>query len=137
MDDNRVNTAEFMAWLEQQQQAQRQADIASGKLLSETETRDHLRLSTKGLREARNAKRIFALCSPSGESVYPAFFTDPSLDCKVVEKICEALGDLPGESKWHFFTAPRISLGGTSPLQALTNGKVDKVLDLAFAFSIE
>jgi len=36
-----------------------------------------------------------------------------------------------------FFTAPRLSLGGKSPLEALTKGKLDAVMAAARAYADE
>lgn len=129
-----VSTADFMAGLEQQEQEQRDKDIASKKLIPGAEMRARLGVSAQALSAALKAKRMFVMQGSSGEYLYPGFFTDRSYDRPVLEKVCKALGELPGAVKWDFFMSPRISLGGKTPLDALAKGKVDDVLAAANAF---
>lgn len=65
----------------------------------------------------------------------PAFFADDTLDQKEVQRICMQLGQLPGTSKWQFFTTPRLSLGRRSPLESLRMGRYEDVLATARAFA--
>lgn len=136
-DDGRVSTADFMARLERQEQEQRESDISSKRLVLGAEMRARLGVTPQALSAALKAKRIFAMQGISGEYMYPAFFADNTYDRPVLEKICKALGDLPAGSKWDFFTSPRTSLGGKTPLEALAKGKVDAVMSAAKAFSEE
>lgn len=129
-----VSTAEFMAALRQQEQAERKREIAAGELLPGTEMQRRLQISAQALSTAMKRKRIFALKGAAGKYHYPAFFADRAYDRGTLERVSQALGDLPGSSKLHFFTSPRHSLGGLSPLQALAKGRVDAVLDQANAF---
>jgi hypothetical protein len=130
----KVSTAEFMAGLERQEKDQREDDLASGKLIPGSELRARLKVSPQALSAALKAKRMFVMQGPSGEYAYPAFFADNAFDRPVLEKVCKALGDLPGSSKWDFFMAPRTSLGGKSPLGALAKGQVEAVMRAANAF---
>jgi len=134
---SRVTTEAFMASLRHQEQEQLAADLASGRLLSSADMRRRLQVSPQALSAALKTKRMFALLGPSGEYAYPAFFADAALDRRTVERVCQALGELPATSKWNFFTSPRLSLGNRSPLQALAKGKVNDVLDAASAFMDE
>jgi hypothetical protein len=136
-NDSRVNTADFVANLERQQVKQRESDLASERLLPGTEMRARLGITTQALSAALKARRLFAMQGPSGKYAYPAFFADPTYDRPILEKVCKALGDLPGASKWDFFTSPRISLDGKTPLDALAKGKVEAVLSTANAFREE
>ena len=111
--------------------------IASGELLTSAELSARLAISAAALSAAVKAKRMFFLKGPRGRNVYPAFFADRSLDRNVLERVARQLGDLPAASKYFFFTSPRTSLGGKSPLQALAKGKVDAVLKAAAAFEKE
>ena len=132
-----VDTADFVARLKRQEQARRAQQIASADLLTSAELSARLEFSTAALTAAVKAKRMFALKGPGGRNVYPAFFGDKSLDRSVLERVSKQLGDLPAASKYFFFTSPRTSLGGKSPLQALAKGKVDDVLAAARAFEKE
>lgn len=129
-----VNTADFMVELKRQEQAERQRKIAADELLPGTEMQRRLQISAQALSAAMKRKRIFAIKGAAGKYFYPAFFADSAYDRATLERICQALGDLPGSSKLHFFTSPRHSLGGLSPLQALAKGRIDAVLDQANAF---
>ena len=129
-----VSTADFMAGLKLQEQTEREREIAAGDLVPGTEMQRRLQISAQALSTALKRKRIFALKGPAGKYHYPAFFADSRFDRTTLERVCQALGDLPGSSKLHFFTSPRQSLGGLSPLQALVKGRVDAVLDQAAAF---
>lgn len=80
---------------------------------------------------------MFVMQGPSGEYAYPAFFADPAYHRPVLEKVCKALGDLPGSSKWGFFTGPRFSLGGKNPLGFLAKGQIEAVMTAARTFAEE
>jgi hypothetical protein len=136
--ENQASTADSMAHLRLQEAAQWEKDIHEGKLLPSAEMSRRLSVRQQSLSAALKKKRIFVITGPSGGHYYPAFFADDKkYDRSVLEKVCIALGDLPGGSKWDFFTTQRISLGGKSPLEALANGKVDAVLNAAKAFMEE
>lgn len=133
----KVDTADFMADLARQEEARRAADIAAGRLISGAQMRERLQISAQALSAALKKGRIFALLGPSGEYLYPAFFADQKHDRRILERVSQALGELPGASKWDFFTTPRLSLGGKTTLAALEKGKVDPVMDAARAFRDE
>jgi len=42
---------------------------------------------------------------------------------------------MPGPSKWDFFTTPKLFLNARTPLAALVDGDVPKVMAVAGAFS--
>lgn len=128
-----VSTADFMAGLKQQEQTQRQHEVTRGDLLPGSEMQRRLSVTPQALSAALKRKRIFALTGGSGKYLYPSFFADPAYDRATLERISQALGDLPGSTKLHFFTSPRLSLGGLTPLQAVAKGKVEAVLDQANA----
>ena len=132
-----VSTRQFMRGLEEQERQQRQKDVASHSLLSGPELRARLEVTPQALSAALKARRLFALRGASGEYVYPAFFADPRHDRHTLEKVSKILGDLPGAAKWDFFTVPRLSLGGKSPLEALAKGKLDAVMAAARAYADE
>ncbi|NHZ78670.1 hypothetical protein F2P44_05150 [Massilia sp. CCM 8695] len=91
-------------------------------------------MTTQALGKAVQSKRMFTLDGPSGRKVYPAFFADPRCNREHIERVCQALGDWPGPSKWEFFTSPRESLNGLTPIEALVRGELDQVLRAAAAF---
>ncbi|MDB5853654.1 MAG: hypothetical protein JWR22_1695 [Herminiimonas sp.] len=136
-EDAGITTSAFMQGLERQEREQRAWDIAEKRLLPGAEMQGLLRVTPQALSAALKARRIFALQGPSGQYAYPAFFADAAYDRPVLESVSKALGALPGASKWDFFTAPRRSLGGKSPLEALAKGKVDAVMEAAIAYREE
>lgn len=105
-----------------QERRNRQRDIETGALLFSDEICASLGITMHTLNQAVREQRMFALESPSGEPAYPAFFADPRLDRPKLEQISRALGDLPGASKYGFFTTPKISLKSRSPLEFLAAG---------------
>ena len=134
LSGRRVSTEEFVAALERDEVERRREELASKVLLSDVEFCARLRLSPQALSRAVKAKCIYYLRGPSDEPVYPAFFTERSPGRAVLERVCKALGDLPGGTKHFFLTSRRFSLGNMTPLQALAEGKEGEVLALAEAF---
>jgi hypothetical protein len=130
-----ADNAAFLASLREEESGLRQRDLAEGRLLSAAAMRERLGVSRQALSAALRAQRMFALAGPSGEYLYPAFFADPGQDRAVLEKVCRALGGLPGGAKWEFFTTPKVSLGRKTPLQVLAKGRIDAVLAAAAAFA--
>jgi hypothetical protein len=133
----RVSTAEFVTALEREEIERRREELASKVILSSAEVRSLLRMSPQALTQAVKANRMYALRGPSDEPVYPSFFTKRSPGRAVLERVCVALGDLPGECKHFFLTSKRFSLGSMTPLQALARGNEDEVLAAAEAFREE
>lgn len=129
-----VSTTDFVAQLRRDEQEYREEQVASKELLSSAEMRARLQVTPQALSAAVKAKRMFTLPGPSGAQFFPAFFADRTYDRPVLERVSKALGNLPGGSKYFFFTTQRYSLGGKSPLQVLAKGKIDDVLDAAEAF---
>jgi hypothetical protein len=78
--------------------------------------------------------RVFCLTHKS-ERFFPVFYSDPSLERKDLEAVSKTLGCLPGGVKLQFFLTHKGSLGGKSPLRALAEGRLTKVLDVAKAFA--
>jgi len=89
-----------------------------------------LNVQRQALSAAMKAGRLFAFVGPSGENYYPAFYVDPTLDRRAIEKVSKALGELPAASKYYFFTEPFTALQDT-PLGALRKGRVSEVLAAA------
>jgi hypothetical protein len=70
-----------------------------------------------------------------GERYFPAFFAKPAHQREEVQAMAKALGAIPAGAKLQFFLAPRGSLGGATPLEALAQGKLALVKDVALAFA--
>jgi hypothetical protein len=82
-------------------------------------------MTAQGVSKALKANRIFAFRLKSETLYYPSFFTYGQYERDKLEAISKALGNLPADSKWNFFTASRLSLGSKSPLEALMEGHLD------------
>lgn len=108
--------------------------VASGKLLESTEFRSRLGWSAAALSKAKTTHRVFSVES-KGKTFFPEFFADHSYERKQLESVAKALGTLPGGAKWLFFTTPKASLGGHTPLEALAVGRVEEAMRAAQGFA--
>jgi hypothetical protein len=110
----------------------RNALVAEGKLLRAEIVCEALGITGRRLNKRIAKGRIFS-AEVGGEQYYPAFFLAKELDRKDLAKVTRRLDGLTGWSKWSFFTEPKESLGGLTPLQALLRGEVKQVLRTARA----
>jgi hypothetical protein len=85
--------------------------------------------------ESEGAANGFFYVEVDGCTYAPAFFLDPTLSPKDLTEITGLLGTLPGWSKWHFFTSRKASLAGATPLDALKEGKLERVKRAARGFA--
>lgn len=108
--------------------------IRNGELVSSSALQEALGVKRQAISGAVKAGRLFALTGPSGENFYPAFFANPGLDRRAIEKVAKVLGTLPAASKYFFFTSKSTRLQET-PLQALRRGRLAEVLTAAAAFA--
>ncbi|MDF3092605.1 hypothetical protein CFB52_003890 [Burkholderia sp. AU18528] len=120
--------------LERQVQAERRMLVADGKLLPAAQTWAGLGMTRQALSKAVASGRIFTV-DVGAAQYYPAFYLTGDIDRKTLGRVTQCLGDLPGWSKWQFFTTPKASLGNVTPLVALSRGKVDEVERAATAFA--
>lgn len=125
---------EFTAQLDQQSLDYRQWQLEEGLLLTSANFLAPLGISRQALSKAVKEHRMFFVDGPSGSQLYPAFFVTDKQKRRLLEKVARALGDLPGPSKWQFFITPKISLGGRSPVMAVNDGDIDRVMAAAAAF---
>ena len=119
---------------ERQVQAERRMLVADGKLLPAAQTWAGLGMTRQALSKAVASGRIFTV-DVGAAQYYPAFYLTGDIDRKTLGRVTQCLGDLPGWSKWQFFTTPKASLGNVTPLVALSRGKVDEVERAATAFA--
>lgn len=110
------------------------ARIANHELISSGDLQRALNVKRQAISGALKARRLFAIVGPSGENYYPAYYADPTLDRRTLEKVSKALGSLPAPSKHHFFTSKSIMLQET-PLDALRKGRETEVLAAAAGFA--
>jgi hypothetical protein len=132
-ESSRAAGAAFMTKFRAESAAALLSRIESKEILTSAELQDALKIRRQSISDAVKSNRLFALVGPSGENYYPAFYTDPTLDRRVVEKVSKAMGALPGAAKYGFFTTKSHMLGET-PLEALRKGRVEDVLVAATAY---
>ena len=127
-----------IARLEEQAREGRKKLVAEGHLVSKAELAARLGVEPFELDEAVRDERLFYLDvgSPgAAERYFPAFYAHPAMHRSDLERVCKAMADLKGGSKWQFFVNPRGSLSGLSPLEALQEGRVEEVERAALAFT--
>lgn len=90
-------------------------------------------MSARALDKALLANRIFAV-ELGGRLFFPGFYLDTRYDRRQLESVSKALSDLPGGSKLQFFTTPKGSLRGQTPLDAIANGDLAAVRNAARGF---
>jgi hypothetical protein len=107
--------------------------VAEGALVDSNKLAELLGVLRQAVNKAARANRLFSL-DVGPNAYYPAFLADPDIDRRMLEKIVHLLGHLSGGSKWQFFTRPKGSLGGMTPLEALKRGQLEQVEQAAQAF---
>jgi hypothetical protein len=106
------------------------------QLLLSADLQAALSLTRQAVSAAARARRLFTV-DVEGQSYFPAFFADGRVDRATLENVSRILGELPGWTKWDFFTTAKGSLGDINPLEALRKGKVEEVNRVAAAFAEE
>lgn len=124
----------FMRNMATQEQARRAELERSGQLISAQELARRLTVSNQAISKALKSGRLFALDGSGGRLLYPAFYADGKVSRRELESVTRALGDIPASSKWLFFTNPKASLDGISPLEALRRGQREAVMVSAAGF---
>lgn len=128
-----VNDA-FMRNMAMQEQARRAELEESGQLIAAQELAQRLDVSTQAVSKALKSGRLFALDGSGGRLLYPAFYAEGQVSRRDLEAVTRALGEIPASSKWQFFTNPRASLDGLTPLEALQRGQRQAVMVSAAGF---
>lgn len=90
-------------------------------------------ISVERLDQLVAERRLFAV-ERDGKKLYPAFFVHQAIEIRRLEAVCKRLGSLSGGSKWQFFVAPKASLAGRTPLEALRDGHLQAVQVAADGF---
>ena len=87
-------------------------------LLNEAQFAARLGWTVARIHRALASNSIFSV-PVRGVRHFPSFFADLSYSRKHLSAVCRLLGALPGPSKLQFFSTPKASLGGVTPLEAL------------------
>jgi len=104
-------------------------------LLEEGDFRRRMGWTARKLKAEEARGRVFHLLVGQA-SRYPAFFAELDLGGRRrLAAVCQLLGDLPGGSKWQFFTGGKGSLAGSTPLAALRDGRLRQVKATAEGFA--
>jgi hypothetical protein len=104
-------------------------------LLEESEFRRGMGWTARKLETEVGSGRVFCLMVQQ-EARYPAFYVDiDPAGRRSLAAVCKLLGDLPGGSKWQFFTGGKGSLAGSTPLAALREGRLREVKATAEGFA--
>lgn len=105
------------------------------EILPADEFAEAMEVSREVLNKEVAAHRLFAM-ELGDETYYPAFYLRRDIDRKKLERVCRAMGDISGWSKWDFFTRPKGSLGDKAPLQALKDkDSLEAVITSALGFA--
>lgn len=125
------DNAQLLSELDSNAMARRRQLHEEGQLLSSADLCERLHITRQALSKAVRDKRMFWIDGPAGAQWYPSFFSTEQIHRRDIGRVSVALGDLPGPAKWQFFTTPKHSLNGKTPLAALENGMAEQVLRTA------
>ncbi len=109
--------------------------LAQGDMLTLAEAAQALRLTPEAVTDRVRAGRLIALQAAARGPNYPAWQFRAELAGKPLEAVLNAL---KGQSSWtihRFFTTPDDTLEGATPLEVLTRGDLEAVLEAAGLFS--
>ncbi|MDR6202146.1 hypothetical protein [Paraburkholderia graminis] len=110
----------------------RRAMIASGELLTPTEFTRRIGVTENRLTQLLDSYSVFAV-EVDGVEYVPAFLSDPSLNRKRLQAICQIIMPAPPLSRLDFLTAQNGTLGDRTPLDMLDDDGDYKVLERAAA----
>ncbi|MEM5345203.1 hypothetical protein [Paraburkholderia azotifigens] len=108
--------------------------VLQGKVLREHDFRISASLTEKKLAKFVESQRVFRVFF-GPEAYYPAFFLSPTILRDEFKKVIRSLGKTDPWAMFDFFTTPIESLGGATPLQRLSAGAVDSVVQEAATFA--
>ena len=79
--------------------------------------------------------RLFFFLGPDEVKYFPDFYGDSTLPLHALEAVCSKMGNLESASKYHFFTSKSTFLRTKTPLEALRDGMLAKVLMAAEGYA--
>lgn len=95
------------------------ARVERKELVSRDEFRTLLAVSDEWIEKALADNRLFACDGPDDVPFFPAFFADTTLPRTALERVSQALKNLPGPVKYHFLTSKSTFLLTRTPLEAI------------------
>ena len=109
--------------------------IARHELVTEDEMAARLHVGREWIAGALADHRLFFFLGPDEVKYFPAFYGDTTLELRALEEVCRKLGNLESASKHHFFTSKSTFLLKRTPLEALRDGLLPKVLMAAAGYA--
>lgn len=103
-------------------------------LIKEAQFADQVGWSARRIDRALASNSIFSV-DIEGVRYFPRFLADSSNSRRHISAVCRLLGDLSGPSKLQFFSTPKASLGGATPLEALLQRRFAAVKAAAEGFA--
>lgn len=125
----------FMAKMRRASEAALLSRIERGEFVTKDELITRLGGNRRWLRDALKSGRVFSIRAPSGTDYFPSFFADCSYERGALGRVAKTLSNLPGQSRYHFFTSKSFTLGMT-PLEALAKGRLEAVVKAAAGFAV-
>lgn len=118
------------------QERELQFRIQNGLLLSAEEFCAALGIDAAGVEEGLEKGNFIVVMVESGREYYPLFLTfSHFLPFGALRAVITAMVGVSDIEKYYFLTSPSHSLHGKTPLAALTDGEMDKVLVAARALA--
>jgi hypothetical protein len=108
--------------------------IDRGELITAAEFCEALDVDVDWLSEALYDGRVFAMTGPDRRNYYPAFYAAPGVDSSDIEVVVKLLSRVEVISRFTFFYRIWTPLGST-PLEALGEGRLDEVVKIAIWFA--
>lgn len=108
--------------------------VLQGKVLREHDFRISAGVTEKKLAKLVESQRVFRVFF-GPEAYYPAFFLSPTIFRDDFKKVIRCLGKTDPWAMFDFFTTPIESLGSATPLQRLSAGDVEPVVEEAGSFA--
>ena len=110
------------------------ASVEAGALIGAREFSEHARWPPEAVERGLASHGLFYL-EIDGVRLFPTFYLDARFEAQDLEAVSKQLGSLSGGSKWQFFTTPKGSLRGLTPLEALLAGEISDVMGAAKGFA--
>lgn len=107
--------------------------IQRGDLIDSAAFAAKLGWTQQKLARESSANRVFFI-ERARPRYFPAFYADGKYDRRHLATVTKDLGDLDGVTKLLFFLNGKGSLGGLTPLEAISRGKLAEVRDVAEAY---
>lgn len=128
------NNQGFLDDMARQELLRRDELVALGELINGEELATRLGLSAQTIGEFCSTGGMFFLHDSSGRQCYPAFYASRSILFDDLVAITRVLNGAPASAKWQFFTTPKTSLLGRTPLEALRDGDLQLVITSVTGF---